>query len=157
MSGSWETSPQAAFAWTHLAYAECLLMGELWKISRRSSEVLLILQDTIAVLSITRAGPFIWKFNYMATDESSFAIGRSHVITEGADWLKHPIFLRDLCECTHAVFKLPPWYLTWGIIGSRHRVVDECVSVKQSHSNGHRPLTWNQTPLLSNAIMMQSL
>lgn len=63
---------------------------------------------------------------------------------------------RDLYKGVHAVFKLPPWYLTWGIIGSRHRVVDECVSVKQSHSNGHRPLTGDQAPLLPDAIMMQS-
>ncbi len=50
--------PQADITLSHLAYTACLLMGELWKMSRRSSKVLLIPQHTLAVLRIMRAGSF---------------------------------------------------------------------------------------------------
>lgn len=55
------------------------------------------------------------------------------------------------------LFRLPAWYLPWEVVGSRHGTVGERVCVKQSHSDGHKPLTVHQTLLLSDAIMIQSL
>lgn len=49
MSGSWETPPQAAIALSHLTYTVCLIMGDLWKMSCKSSQVLLILQQCPAL------------------------------------------------------------------------------------------------------------
>lgn len=43
------------------------------------------------------------------------------------------------------------------IVGSEQSMVDECVSVKHSPTNGHKPLTGDQALLLSIDIMMLTL
>lgn len=46
---------------------------------------------------------------------------------------------------------------TGEIVDSKQSMVDECVSVKQSPINGHKPLTGDQALLLSIDIMMLTL
>lgn len=113
--------------------------------------------------SIMRVGS-LWKFNLMVTDESGLAIGQCHAITEGdTDRLiqsPHLCFRVCVCECVRACcLQTNPLVPDQSeeIVGSKQSMVDECVSVKQSHSNGHKPLTGNQALLLSVAIMMWSL
>lgn len=48
--------------------------------------------------------------------------------------------------CIRAVCKLTPWIPSQAreIVGIKHSVADECLSVKQSGSHGYCPLTEDQ-------------
>lgn len=117
MSGSWETSLQAAIALSNLAYT--YVHTYRGKCGKCPAKVLLILQRALAVLSIKRAGPLFGNsIKCRLMSQVTLYIGLSLVIMEHTDRLtKIPRLSSAVCA-----FMLstncrppPPWYLTWGI------------------------------------------
>lgn len=129
MSGSWETSLQAAIALSNLAYT--YVHTYRGKCGKCPAKVLLILQRALAVLSIKRAGPLFGNsIKCRLMSQVMLYIGLSLVIMEHTDRLtKIPRLSSAVCAFMLSTNYPPPPVLDlrdW-----------QCVSVKQYHSNGH--------------------
>lgn len=119
MSGSWETSLQAAIALSNLAYT--YVHTYRGKCGKCPAKVLLILQRALAVLSIKRAGPLFGNsIKCRLMSQVTLYIGLSLVIMEHTDRLtKIPRLSSAVCafmlSTNYPHPPPPPWYLTWGI------------------------------------------
>lgn len=116
MSGSWETSLQAAIALSNLAYT--YVHTYRGKCGKCPAKVLLILQRALAVLSIKRAGPLFGNsIKCRLMSHVTLYIGLSLVIMEHTDRLtKIPRLSSAVCAFMLSTnYPPPPWYLTWGI------------------------------------------
>lgn len=119
MSGSWETSLQAAIALSNLAYT--YVHTYRGKCGKCPAKVLLILQRALAVLSIKRAGPLFGNsIKCRLMSQVTLYIGLSLVIMEHTDRLtKIPRLSSAVCafmlSTNYPTPHPPPWYLTWGI------------------------------------------
>lgn len=121
MSGSWETSLQAAIALSNLAYT--YVHTYRGKCGKCPAKVLLILQRALAVLSIKRAGPLFGNsIKCRLMSQVTLYIGLSLVIMEHTDRLtKIPRLSSAVCAFMLSTnyppppTPPPPWYLTWGI------------------------------------------
>lgn len=116
MSGSWETSLQAAIALSNLAYT--YVHTYRGKCGKCPAKVLLILQRALAVLSIKRAGPLFGNsIKCRLMNQVTLYIGLSLVIMEHTDRLtKIPRLSSAVCAFMPSTnYPYPPWYLTWGI------------------------------------------
>lgn len=116
MSGSWETSLQAAIALSNLAYT--YVHTYRGKCGKCPAKVLLILQRALAVLSIKRAGPLFGNsIKCRLMSQVTLYIGLSLVIMEHTDRLtKIPRLSSAVCAFMPSTnYPCPPWYLTWGI------------------------------------------
>lgn len=116
MSGSWETSLQAAIALSNLAYT--YVHTYRGKCGKCPAKVLLILQRALAVLSIKRAGPLFGNsIKCRLMSQVTLYTGLSLVIMEHTDRLtKIPRLSSAVCAFMLSTnCPPPPWYLTWGI------------------------------------------